>query len=295
LWDLGDDVTFNTKSFEVFYDELGSYPAQLILTDECVGTIDTFVKDIQITLRQAVEAFGDTTICEEQSFTLGATDVEEADFFWQGPNDFVSDEQFPSVLEATENMSGQYAVIGIVFGCATFPSFADVEILPLPEPDFNQDSIYCNRRDDVVLYPGKYENYVWQDGGNSPEHTISREGLYAVTVTGANGCDESISIQMSQRCPTELFVPNIFSPNDDGFNDVWKVYGHDITSFDLEVKNRWGEIIFVSQDEEQSWDGEVHGSPAVPDVYMYTVIVEGYTEEGEPYKETLTGSMTLVR
>lgn len=295
LWDLGDDITFNSKSFEVFYDELGSYPTQLYVLDECAGTVDTFTKDIQITLRQAVEASGDTVLCKEGTFQLGATDVEAADFLWTGPNNFISEEQFPSITDAKEVMSGQYAVVGIVSGCATFPSYANVEVLPLPSPNFNRDSIYCNRREEIVLLPGEFVEYIWHDGSSVSEYVVGGEGSYSVTVTGENGCQEAEQMNLRQRCPTELYMPNIFSPNDDGFNDVWMVYGHDITSFDLQIRNRWGELVFISQDQDRFWNGKVHGRPAASDVYLYTLHVEGYTADGGLFKETITGSITLVR
>ena len=295
LWDLGDDVTFDSPSFEIFYDELGSYPAQLILTDECVGTVDTFYKDILITLRQAVEAFGDTTICANETFILGATDVDAAEFFWNGPSGFFSEEQYPAIFDASESMSGSYEVVGIVSGCATFPSFAELEVLNLPVPIFEQNPIYCNLREEVLLKPGDFASYLWHDGSTELQFMVAEDGRYEVTVTDEFGCSDSLGINLIERCPTEVYIPNVFSPNDDGFNDVWLVFGHDTRAFDLEVKNRWGEIVFISQDVDQPWEGEYFGKDAVADVYFYTLKIEGYSESGEDYKETICGTVTLIR
>ncbi|MEM6965927.1 MAG: PKD domain-containing protein, partial [Bacteroidota bacterium] len=100
FWDLGDGNTTTESVFEHFYPSLGSYPVQLIITDECIGTVDTLNRDLVISLRQAVETIGDAVTCEGGSFGLGATDLAGATYEWIGPNGFFSEEQFPQVFNA---------------------------------------------------------------------------------------------------------------------------------------------------------------------------------------------------
>jgi gliding motility-associated-like protein len=85
--------------------------------------------------------------------------------------------------------------------------------------------------------------------------------------------------------------PTGFSPNNDGNNDIFNIYGtNDATNYELEVYNRWGEMIFRSTDKSEGWDGTYHGEPVPVGVYAfrYNVIVGGKT-----YKSK--GTVTLLR
>lgn len=88
-----------------------------------------------------------------------------------------------------------------------------------------------------------------------------------------------------------LYIPNIFSPNGDGQNDVFRVRGENIETFHLAVYNRWGEKVFESQNLNEGWDGTYNGKPCLPDVYVYhaMIVFEDGTETSRK------GNVTLVR
>ena len=90
--------------------------------------------------------------------------------------------------------------------------------------------------------------------------------------------------------PTCIF-PNIFSPNDDGNNDVYYVRGKGIELFYLAVFNRWGQMVFESNDINRGWDGTKDGTMLNQGVFVYKVNVTMYN--GDEYKKT--GNITLVR
>ena len=295
FWDLGDGTTTTEAAFSHFYPDLGPYPVELIIFDECLETYDTLNRDLLISLRQAVEASGDTTICEGQSFSLSATDINSARFEWTGPNNYFSESQFPTIWNAKPEMSGEYSVIGIVSGCATFPAYATVEVIPTPFPYLGEDTIFCSENELITLDPGLYSSYLWQDNSNRSTYPVQEEGKYWVEVTNDIGCIGSDTISLVEICPTRIYVPNAFSPNFDGTNDYFEIFGFHIISMKLTVYNRWGGVVFETTDPGGRWDGTVKGEPSENGVYVWQLQVEGYEEDGTIYSEVQSGSVTLLR
>lgn len=95
--------------------------------------------------------------------------------------------------------------------------------------------------------------------------------------------------------PCKVYVPNVFSPNEDGVNDVFKPeMACNITAFDLQVFNRWGQLVFASDNPEVGWNGTAKGELAPATVYVYRLEVS-YEQEGNVKKELKTGDVALVR
>ena len=117
---------------------------------------------------------------------------------------------------------------------------------------------------------------------------------FFVTVTNDEGCIEVASLSISVDDPEcnekDIFLPNAFTPNNDGKNDVLYVRSNFITDFEIHIYNRWGEEVFKSFNASVGWDGTFRGERLPPDVYGY------YMEVGCPnnknYKEK--GNITLL-
>jgi gliding motility-associated-like protein len=120
----------------------------------------------------------------------------------------------------------------------------------------------------------------------SPQETT----VYTVTIGDASGC-LAIDTQIVYVFPPDLGLPNAFSPNGDGINDVFAVLFTTFESFELSIYNRWGEQVFFTQDAAQGWDGTWRGKLQQVGVYLYTV--RGLDGDGRAYSKQ--GSLTLVR
>jgi gliding motility-associated-like protein len=98
-------------------------------------------------------------------------------------------------------------------------------------------------------------------------------GEYTVTlsITNAGGCPDDIAKVVCIQPSDPIFIPDIFSPNDDGRNDTLFVRGLFISRMDFRVYNRWGEEVFVSSDPKKGWDGQQRGQPASSGSYFYTL------------------------
>lgn len=129
--------------------------------------------------------------------------------------------------------------------------------------------------------------------GTNPHYDHGSAGYYQVqlVVWNEGGCADSMLLDMCIRGSDAVFIPDVFSPNSDGNNDV--LYVRAPTAIDLEfvVYDRWGTSLFITRTLDKGWDGTLDGRPAASGVYIYTLIAR--TEKGEDIQRT--GNITLVR
>ncbi len=167
--------------------------------------------------------------------------------------------------------------------------------------DLGADTNICDK-DSVLLNafsPGA--TYVWNTG-DTVDSIFSgpKSQLYVVTVTqGLCTTIESKRVELSDVfCPSidcELDVGNVITPNGDGINDMWKVVTNcDLTNFDLKIYNRWGQLVFSSNQVNIVWDGTVNGSPAADGIYFYDLVFKD-TVIVDVDREDFRGSITLIR
>jgi len=95
--------------------------------------------------------------------------------------------------------------------------------------------------------------------------------LFTVFVTNECGCIDSSSILVNVAKDCEVFVPNAFSPNGDGFNDVLLVRGFWVEQIEYIIYNRWGQEVFKTTTVGEGWDGRINGVLSTPDVFGYYV------------------------
>jgi gliding motility-associated-like protein len=154
------------------------------------------------------------------------------------------------------------------------------------------DTICAGRGLDIVT-PGSYSKYLWSNGSTSSRITISRGGTYDLTVTDQNGCRATESIKVVEKdCRQGVFMPNAFSPNRDGRNDLFKALVHGpIARFQIVVYNRYGEIVFSTNDPLKAWDGVYKGVPSPTGNYIWKCV---YQLQGENVMEQ-KGQILLLR
>ncbi len=298
LWDLGDGTTATEAAFSHVYQQLGTFTVTLYLTDNCLNLHDTLSRDVLITLRQAATVAGDPEACQGETVQLGVSDLTGARFEWTGPGGFFSAEQFPVFPDAQPAISGDYSVIGIISGCATFPSVSTVNVYANPQPELGANRVICPEEagDTLpVLNPGSFTLYSWQNNSHGPTWSVQREGLYWVQVTDEHGCTGADSVRVREICPTRYYIPNVFSPNDDGENDYWSVFGSDILSLWVAVYDRWGGLMFESSDLDARWDGTFRSKPVSPGVYTWVARIGGYLKGGDRFETVVSGSVTVLR
>lgn len=103
---------------------------------------------------------------------------------------------------------------------------------------------------------------------------------------------DNISVELCENCTSDLvFIPNIFSPNEDGQNDFLYIRGNNISEIEFVVYNRWGGEVFRSKDISIGWDGTYNGKPCDQAVFAYYLSVS-FVDGTQQFKK---GNITLVR
>ena len=148
----------------------------------------------------------------------------------------------------------------------------------------------------VANLPGNDTTYT----DDSVYNAIDTAYCYRVIAIENNATqDSSISNLTCAVLPSRIFVPNAFSPNGDSLNDVWKVsalsvfnvVGNKLTQFDARIYNKWGILVFESNDIHKGWDGTFKGAKVPADVYIYLVSAKGVDDKSFQ----VSGNITLLR
>lgn len=145
-------------------------------------------------------------------------------------------------------------------------------------------------------------NYQWQplsglDNANiaNPIATPDNSIIYYLTITDENGCKATDSLILYRRVlscgKSVLFIPNAFTPNNDGQNDVFKPQGRNLQEFYMAVYDRWGQMVFETNDASIGWDGTFKGKKLDPSVFAY--YAEFVCENGEKLFEK--GNVSLLK
>lgn len=144
------------------------------------------------------------------------------------------------------------------------------------------------------------DHLLWDFGdGNTltnienPVHVYENKGVYNVTLYAKNnyGCTSFLTKPLEILPEFTLYIPNAFTPDNDGRNDIFFAKGEEIEEFHMYIFNRWGELIFESNSISNGWDGFVNGEPAPTGVYTYKIWVKDFKYHYHEY----IGSVNLIR
>ena len=175
----------------------------------------------------------------------------------------------------------------------------NIRIHPLPFVDLGQgsDTIYILPNSSVRLDAGDYDFYEWLPGGETTRYLdVTESGLYGVIVTDSNCCKNADEVYVLFA---DLVFPNAFNPNSTiTINNEFKPLGTTSTLADykLMVYNRWGQLIFESDNPDDGWDGTYKGEEVPMGTYVYTAVFTSFesgVQEAQDFKKS--GSVTLIR
>jgi len=257
----------------------GTYTVEVTGSNGCT---DTETATVTESTNLTITITGTLTYCEGANTTLTASGGTS--YTW-------SDGSTTASITATE---GSYTVTATTGGCSGTAS-ADVTELAVAPIDLGSDITACQDSVIVLDAGSGYVVYTWNSGENTQTITALNSGQYSVTATDANGCNASASVNVAlNECVEDsftIYIPNAFSPNSDRDNDVFRIYGTNIADLNLTIFNRWGEIIFVANGINSSWDGTYKLRDVESDVYAYLVHIQLPSGNRQTYR----GGVTVVR
>ena len=178
--------------------------------------------------------------------------------------------------------SGEYSVtMSDALGCAKAYDFNIGVSNYYPRLTLSSDDIYIFSGESTNIHATQnYSYYLWRPINSLAHETTSdviatptETTTYSLSIIDSFGCStmDTITIFVSDLVCGEpyIYVPNAFSPNDDGNNDILYVYGDIIDKLYFAVYDRWGEIVFATTDPKIGWDGIYKGKKADPAVFVY--------------------------
>ncbi len=227
----------------------------------------------------------DTTVCEGEAIIL-EVDPGTADVLWSTGSTGAS-------INVTA--SGTYDVVLSLDGCTASDAIA-IDFVPvIDQVDLGPDRRLCDGEEIELdaFTPGAA--YAWSTGETTPAISIDQEGIYWVDLVGAcASASDTIAVTLIV-CSPLVYVPNTFTPDGDGTNDVFgPVITGDLLDFELLIFDRWGERIFATSDQTLPWDGRSDGADVQDGVYVWVIRYEAITEEGV-VREHMTGHVTVLR
>ncbi|MEZ4985040.1 MAG: gliding motility-associated C-terminal domain-containing protein [Saprospiraceae bacterium] len=260
------------------------------ITDAC-GYIQVDEKRITALSVPALDAatVPDTTLCNEASVTLTVQAEEGYTVVWS------TGETTPTITVAT---SGLYSV-SLTGACGEITDEGAITFLSTPELaiDGIPAEPVCEGQSAVLEAITAAENQLtWSTGSTDTILEVIEGGIYTATASNVCGTVTLEATLVFEDCtmmPCDLLVPNIFSPNKDGRNDVFGgFFSCEPATYQLRVFSRWGNLVFESNQSALRWDGQVNGKPAPADVYIYEL--QCRFDDTEDLL-TRAGEVTLVR
>ncbi len=284
LWTTGETtatitppLTGSGSQIEVTVDIRGC-----VTTDNItINTLET----PQFTLRE------DETICENETVTLtvdnpaGRWDIE-----WNTGE---------TTDDITVSEGGTFTATATINGCSSSDDFT-LDIQPLPQFDLGDDFSKCEELTALLTVDRNDVSVLWSDGTTDNQLIVAEPGLFSAIATTSFGCQFEDDIVVSNReCVAfSIYIPNAFSPNQDGRNDVFIASvpeGIFLSEYQLQIFDRFGGQVFESFDINVGWNGGGLGFQSLqPGVYAYTLRVR-YSDDFElDVEETMAGTLTLV-
>ena len=226
--------------------------------------------------------FTDTAKCREDAiqFVVNSPDF---DYLWSDGSEqphFIVENPGTYSIQISDTMCDST----YYFTVSNFP-----ETLELP-----QDTATCEVVE-IILDAGEGLAFLWEPTQEATQ--IIRPGnfgSYTVYKTNEYGCKEVDSFEWIQYCGPKIFVPNTFSPNGDGLNDLFLPSTTSLHNYKMTILNRWGEILFRSDKVSEGWDGTYQGVECQVGIYAYIIEYE-IEEEGKYHKGVQKGTLQLLR
>ncbi|MDD3877644.1 MAG: gliding motility-associated C-terminal domain-containing protein [Bacteroidales bacterium] len=241
-------------------------------------------------------------LCRGESASLVAGGG--TNYLWtSSPSDpTIGSQNTSPIIMVSPNTSTTYTVVvSDAYGCESSIS-VPLTLHPNPIADFQADPKIAPILEPIINF---FDNstgatsWHWYIEDNTHyyvpvfTHTFTDTGYYEIALTVSNqyGCMDSTFGSIYIQPMFTIYIPNTFSPNEDLKNDMFYIYGDGVTEIELRIFDRWGKLLFFTDDVHMGWDGKVNNNKVPEGVYPYRVVYR----DGHSKRHILDGTVTLIR
>ena len=273
LWSTGN----TSNSIEILSPGLYS----LTVTDLCdafnVDSVEVLFLD-----QESIEIVGPAAVCEGESIQLTAFSPGAISYTWSNGNTAAS----------TEINSGGTYGLSVTNACEEIDTIISIGESPRPTVEIISNSTLCPGDDKTLeLNAENVANYNWSNGFSSPSITAREWGWYIIEASNDCGITADSLLLTPTGCDNCIYIPNAFSPNDDGRNDLFTpVVVCPLEDYHLQVFSRWGTLVYESTEQGVGWNGHFKNEPMNPDLFIWQL---QYKQAGHEFIKE--GDLLLVR
>jgi gliding motility-associated-like protein len=288
----------------ICYNGVGAFTVQLIASNG-LGQSDTMTKTGYISVGGCpppVAAFsssaqgGCDTVCID-FFDLSTDNPTQWHWYFPGATPSYSYQQNPThICYTSDGLYDVSLVASNAFGSDSIYKFSFINVSSVPNAVINFDTT-MHFGNSYQLLAGGGITYQWYppDGLDTtttvdPIATPAYTTTYYCLITDATGCSTIRHLTVYIIRDNRIFIPNSFSPNGDGTNDLFRIRGNNIFSSSLTVFDRWGEKVYESDGTDGGWDGNYNGKKLNAGIFSYSAFI--VFEDGKTTSQTGTVALT---
>ncbi len=300
-WDFGNGANSTLQNPNYTYTASGIYQVTLSVNDPngCSGFA---IKNMTINALPIVKILSPDSLCKNVPFVLNSIATGTApisSYSWSPPAGLVSPSSASTA--ATASVSPQYTLSVVDLNGCKGSTVSSVYIQQPPKNIQWDTTVIIGQNIPINGYAGTNMGYTWTPVTDlncnycvNPTSTSTTNITYTVVVADNLGCFKTLNTYTIFVEPkSSVDVPTAFTPNGDGTNDIIYVDGWGIKKLNyFRIFNRWGQLLFESNDVKVGWNGYFNGVPQNMETYVYQVSAETYIDEKALLK---TGTFKLIR
>jgi gliding motility-associated-like protein len=279
-WNFGDGNTNESiVSPNYQYSKPGTYNVSLFVSNNENKCVDTITKPVVVLVSPDIKAIGDT-VCQGQTLNLSIVNPNATSNYQWTPTTGLANANATSTTSTIQHTIIYEAEETATNGCKDRVQVPGIIIEPINLRDFDTSIVIG----DIATFPAKAPQdvyiYSWKPSvGLScyqcdyPTLQPLKDTIYYLNVKDVRGCFSNDYIyQVHIRPETFVKMPTVFTPNGDGINDKLYVKGWGIKELlNYSIYNRWGQLIYSTNDINEGWDGTFNNAPQANDIYVYKV------------------------
>ncbi|MBS1662310.1 MAG: gliding motility-associated C-terminal domain-containing protein, partial [Bacteroidetes bacterium] len=235
--------------------------------------------------------FNDTAICKGSTLVLNA-DFGQGTYKWSSVPPQRDDQNSTGQSTYFVYKPGKYAVVAQVGQCY-YTDTLNVSFDDSLRVQMVKDTTLCNGEDFMLTVQGNADTYAWQDSSHTTAYKPTQPGIYTVVATNGCGSDTLTATVNFTSCDCQLMLPNAFTPNGDGRNDTFRpLHACMMTEFEMNIYDRYGELVFHSSNPDQAWDGRYHGKMVSSGAFVWAARYFSVEKKQPVFKQ---GTVMVIR